>query len=62
MRCLVKCLAMFGLGHYIYAGEDLPSAEADKAAEQDEGGTEPAEDERRDSRRDCEANGFHKSR
>jgi hypothetical protein len=24
MRCLVKCLAMFGLGHYIYAGEDLP--------------------------------------
>lgn len=33
MRCLVKCLAMFGLGHYIYAGEDLPNAEADKAAE-----------------------------
>ena len=26
MRCLVKCLAMFGLGHYIYAGESLPSA------------------------------------
>jgi hypothetical protein len=26
MRCLTKCLAMFGLGHYIYAGEDLPSA------------------------------------
>jgi len=24
MRCLVKCLAMYGLGHYIYAGEDLP--------------------------------------
>jgi len=24
MRCLTKCLAMFGLGHYIYAGEDLP--------------------------------------
>lgn len=24
MRCLVKCLAMFGLGHYIYAGEDFP--------------------------------------
>jgi len=24
MRCLVKCLAMFGLGHYIYAGQDLP--------------------------------------
>ena len=25
MRCLVKCMALFGLGHYIYAGEDLPS-------------------------------------
>ena len=24
MRCLTKCFAMFGLGHYIYAGEDLP--------------------------------------
>lgn len=26
MRCLVKNLAMFGLGLYIYAGEDLPEA------------------------------------
>ena len=26
MRCLTKCLAMFGLGHYIYAGEDIPQA------------------------------------
>ena len=25
MRCLVKCLAMFGLGHYIYAGESSPA-------------------------------------
>ena len=24
MRCLVKCLAMFGLAIYIYAGEDMP--------------------------------------
>ncbi len=24
MRCLTKCISMFGLGHYIYAGEDLP--------------------------------------
>ena len=23
-RCLAKCIAMHGLGHYIYAGEDLP--------------------------------------
>ena len=27
MRCLVKCISMFGLGHYIYAGEDLPNSE-----------------------------------
>lgn len=26
MRCLVKNMAMFGLGLYIYAGEDLPEA------------------------------------
>ena len=24
MRCLVKGMAMFGLGHYIYAGESFP--------------------------------------
>lgn len=29
MRCLVKNLAMFGLGLYIYAGEDLPDVELD---------------------------------
>lgn len=27
MRCLVKNLAMFGLGLYIYSGEDLPDVE-----------------------------------
>lgn len=27
MRCLVKNLGMFGLGLYIYAGEDLPTGE-----------------------------------
>ena len=27
MRCLVKNLAMFGLGLYVYAGEDLPDNE-----------------------------------
>jgi hypothetical protein len=33
MRCLTKNLAMFGLGHYIYAGEDLPEVnETPKAA------------------------------
>jgi hypothetical protein len=24
MRCLAKCIATFGIGLYIYAGEDLP--------------------------------------
>lgn len=29
MRCMVKCFALFGLGHYIYSGEDLPAQEKD---------------------------------
>ena len=29
MRCLVKNIAMFGLGLYIYAGEDLPQEDKD---------------------------------
>jgi hypothetical protein len=33
MRCLVKCLALYGLGHYIYAGEDLPQPEIEKRAQ-----------------------------
>jgi hypothetical protein len=27
MRCLAKCIACFGIGLYIYAGEDLPVVE-----------------------------------
>jgi hypothetical protein len=34
MRTFVKCLAMFGLGHYIYAGEDInPSTESESVAQ-----------------------------
>lgn len=33
MRCLVKNLAMFGLGLYIYAGEDLPEDITDATGE-----------------------------
>jgi hypothetical protein len=29
MRCLAKCIACFGIGLYIYAGEDLPSIDTD---------------------------------
>lgn len=36
MRCLVKNLAMFGLGLYIYAGEDLPDVEPEKKKINDE--------------------------
>lgn len=27
MRCLTKCISLFGIGLYIYAGEDLPNEE-----------------------------------
>lgn len=35
MRCLTKNMALFGLGHYIYAGEDLPEAEVQRNKEED---------------------------
>ena len=34
MRCLTKCIAMFGLGHYIYAGEDLPFAPQEESGDE----------------------------
>lgn len=37
MRCLVKNLAMFGLGLYIYAGEDLPEGEQEEKKEDPKG-------------------------
>jgi hypothetical protein len=40
MRCLVKTIAMFGLGLYLYSGEDLPADTAPKAA------PKPVSDER----------------
>lgn len=36
MRCLVKNLAMFGLGLYIYAGEDIPEKMVEENATQQE--------------------------
>lgn len=36
MRCLVKNLAMFGLGLYIYAGEDLPEEPPAKLATEEQ--------------------------
>lgn len=48
MRCLVKAMSLFGLGHYIYAGEDLPDAESSvrlhtKASEIPSTANKPAE-------------------
>ena len=34
MRCLTKNVAMFGLGFYIYAGEDLPEGEEEPKREE----------------------------
>lgn len=34
MRCLAKCIACFGIGLYIYAGEDLPQGEDTPAPKQ----------------------------
>ncbi len=35
-RCLVKCIALFGLGLYVYAGEDLPVTPNESTAANDE--------------------------
>lgn len=34
MRCLVKNIAMFGLGLYIYAGEDMPTSEREEQSKE----------------------------
>jgi len=44
MRCLTKCMAMFGLGHYIYAGEELPNATVDKSEAKVKQTPKPKED------------------
>lgn len=35
MRCLAKCIATFGIGLYIYAGEDVPVEEQELTLEQE---------------------------
>ena len=44
MRCLVKNLAMFGLGIYIYAGEDLPVIEEPVVSSKTQASTNKASD------------------
>lgn len=36
MRCLVKCISLFGLGLYIYAGEDLPEEQTKEEESKEE--------------------------
>lgn len=44
MRCLVKNIAMFGIGLYIYAGEDLPEDGENKASEAPKQQKQPIKD------------------
>ena len=41
-RCLVKAIALHGLGLYVYAGEDLPQPVAEAANDSSQGATTPA--------------------
>jgi hypothetical protein len=41
MRCLTKTLALFGLGLYIYAGEDLPFDEEEKPVDREDKQSDP---------------------
>lgn len=44
MRCLVKAMSLFGLGHYIYAGEDLPDTTSGAQAEPSAPAADPVEE------------------
>jgi len=46
MRCLVKCLAMFGLGHKIYCGEDVNPPEQPSAPPPQQQRTAPPQQQR----------------
>ncbi|MDR3453978.1 MAG: DUF1071 domain-containing protein [Rhodoferax sp.] len=50
-RCLVKAIALHGLGLYIYAGEDLPQPMADAANDAAGGNPAPAPEPRTNARR-----------
>ena len=49
-RCLVKCLALHGLGLYIYAGEDLPE-EATEPKQEEPKQEEPKQEKKTSSKR-----------
>jgi len=45
MRCLVKCIACFGIGIYIYAGEDLPPEPDNKPNSHAPSNMQPSDEE-----------------
>ena len=45
MRCMTKCLSLFGLGLYIYAGEDLPEDSGAKEEKPEPKKPEPKKEE-----------------
>ncbi len=49
MRCLTKNLAMFGLGLYVYAGEDLPDNAGDEQAGKNKPNFAPKSNEKQKS-------------
>jgi hypothetical protein len=55
MRCLVKAIAMFGLGSYIYAGEDLPQDTTTISPEQRETLSKLISATKSDEERFCQA-------
>ena len=55
MRCLVKAISMFGLGSYIYAGEDLPQDNSTISEEQAQTLNNLLQETKSDSDRFCKA-------
>lgn len=55
MRCLVKAISMFGLGSYIYAGEDLPQDNSTISDAQAETLNKLLQETESDSERFCKA-------
>ena len=58
MRCLTKCLALLGLGHYIYGGEGIPQEPVKKAAKVKESEPEVMEEIEEEIVDPSEDNGF----
>ena len=58
MRCLTKCLALLGLGHYIYGGEGIPQEPVKKAAKVKESEPEVMEEIEEEVVTPSEDNGF----